>query len=122
MRRVKPQGGWETQGVSAGGLARAASLWAGQAWITRGVQQHGWTASCATKLCPDHCTISLAEDPAMLAELLLLLPQVITESSHILHASTAAAPNAAAPAALAAGVGDALGLAGQDMQLLVAEV
>ena len=57
---------------------------------------------------------------AMLA--ILLLPQVITESSHVLHATTAAAPHAAAPAALAAGVGAALGLAGQDMQLLVAEV
>jgi hypothetical protein len=85
------------------------------------MQLHGWAAGGATKLCFDHCTVLPAEHAAMRAEL-LLLPQVITESSHILHASTAAAPNAAAPAALAAGVGAALGLAGQDMQLLVAEV
>lgn len=53
---------------------------------------------------------------------LLLALQVITEPSHTLHAATAVAANAAAPAPLAAGVAAALGLAGQDMQLLFPEV
>ena len=107
MRRVKPQGGWARHGM-LGGSARAASLWAGRA---RGCMMRHI----------DHCATPPAEHPAILAGLLLPL-QVITEPSHTLHATTAAAPNAAAPAALAAGVGAALGLAGQDMQLLVAEV